>query len=1065
MIMNQVFHSLRTNKCRNILWQFGLMFFMSQSFKAESFTSYQATSNFYRLEKWVPTYVSKQYSGLVCINEVQLSLDETGKVQLKASMLLSATTVDDSKYTVQVVGKNTDVVSCKDIGYKIKALVTENASGNSCWSFVLVEDKLKPNVLCRDTTVLCTGTLKDLDSIPGLVAINDNCTPNQYLTINHLDKINTLDCSNDTFSIVTRYWTAIDPWGRVGSCSQKISLLKPKLSDIVFPKDTTIYCPNSNVSTAVTGQPTIHGKPLDKFCGWVVKNDDQVFDKCGTTKKILRTWNILNCCLIKDTSVIQFIIIADTTRPVITCRLIDSVNTSPDQCGVNYLLKPVLSVTDACSTSGIVTLIQIDHTYFGLPNTRVILTVGVHTLDYEVSDPCGNKSTCSSILQVKDKQKPVLWCPDSLQISLPAQIVHLPATTFNSISAFDNCALLHGMMFRRTVDNCADGVDDTQFKDTVAVCCSDINKPFDFVFLTSDIYGNKDSCHVRINVVDKSAPQLNCTQDTTVNCHQTRPMLLDPAVTLYDNCRDSVKIKIDTLVNAFNVCGIGQIKRRVVAVDLSNNRDTCFQTIKVVNVDTLLAANILQAHDTIKIVGCADSLITKGHIGYEPPLVSTPAGGCHRIFVIPSDVSLPTAGTSRCKIIKRTWSVGDTCLSLVPVAKLMQIIIQDTTAFSPLAGPITGNILSLTGIPIENVHVLGKNDTKDAVYTQMTDRDGMFKYVESQPLISLSLDKIEKEVLNGISTLDLIKIQRHISGTKELTHPIDLFAADINMDGEINVLDLLQLRKYILGLDYTFELPWKFVKDNISPDQIHPGMNLANEFIVNGQNEIEKFIGFRIGDINHDAQYTSLYGLEARQASTILKMEQKPSRINFSFNQSIETYGIQLSLVNTTGWEGAKFEPFMPGMEFVVSGNELRINWYQSNLTRIPEGDNLFNISVEHQGKVSLGSLSAEWYDPRLHSNALQLVSSNAPLVTETEIKIYPNPVKEELHVDRIRFASQKTNWYIIDETGKIILQGNWPGESRQGTIPTALLPAGIYILQARGAEGWTSRQKFIKTQ
>ena len=91
------------------------MFCVSQPMRAEIITSYQATSNFYRLAEWVPTYVSKQYGGLVCINEVQLSLDETGKVQLKP-MLLSATNVDDSKYTVQVVGKNTDIVSLQRCG-------------------------------------------------------------------------------------------------------------------------------------------------------------------------------------------------------------------------------------------------------------------------------------------------------------------------------------------------------------------------------------------------------------------------------------------------------------------------------------------------------------------------------------------------------------------------------------------------------------------------------------------------------------------------------------------------------------------------------------------------------------------------------------------------------------------------------------------------------------------------------------------------------------------------------------------------------------------------------------
>jgi hypothetical protein len=136
---------------------------------------------------------------------------------------------------------------------------------------------------------------------------------------------------------------------------------------------------------------------LDKFCGWSVKYEDQVYNKCGITKKIVRTWNILNCCAIKDTSVSQFIVISDTSRPVITCRPVDSVSTSPDHCESYYSLKPVLSASDACHLTGLTTLIRIDHLYYGTPNTKFVLSIGTHLLTYEVSDPCGNKATCKYI--------------------------------------------------------------------------------------------------------------------------------------------------------------------------------------------------------------------------------------------------------------------------------------------------------------------------------------------------------------------------------------------------------------------------------------------------------------------------------------------------------------------------------------------------------------------------------------------------------------------------------------------------------------------------------------------
>jgi hypothetical protein len=307
-------------------------------------------------------------------------------------------------------------------------------------------------------------------------------------------------------------------------------------------------------------------------------------------------------------------------------------------------------------------------------------------------------------------------------------------------------------------------------------------------------------CHV----VDKSAPQLNCAQTELIYCNEIRPSWIDPRLYLVDNCADSVKIKIDTLINSFNACGLGEIKRRITAIDPGNNVDTCFQIIKIVNQDTIKPSDIslLPETDTLKVIGCADSLRNKvGEIGYQPPYVSSLLTGCHRVFINFTDTAQSTAGTGRCKIFKRTWRVGDTCFSLLPIKILTQIIIQDTSFLSPLRGSLEGKVSSITGIPIEDVHIEGKDQQQSLEFSQMTDRFGAFEYSKPQNLVSLSLNKSEPHVLNGISTLDLLKIQHHISGIKPLENPLDIFASDIDGNGDINVLDLVRLRKLILGFD------------------------------------------------------------------------------------------------------------------------------------------------------------------------------------------------------------------------------------------------------------------------
>ncbi len=53
---------------------------------------------------------------------------------------------------------------------------------------------------------------------------------------------------------------------------------------------------------------------------------------------------------------------------------------------------------------------------------------------------------------------------------------------------------------------------------------------------------------------------------------------------------------------------------------------------------------------------------------------------------------------------------------------------------------------------------------------------------------------------NGVSTLDLVRIQKHLLGIEPLTSPYDLIAADANNSQSVSAIDLVELRKLILGI-------------------------------------------------------------------------------------------------------------------------------------------------------------------------------------------------------------------------------------------------------------------------
>src|SRR5690625_6895246 len=74
----------------------------------------------------------------------------------------------------------------------------------------------------------------------------------------------------------------------------------------------------------------------------------------------------------------------------------------------------------------------------------------------------------------------------------------------------------------------------------------------------------------------------------------------------------------------------------------------------------------------------------------------------------------------------------------------------------------------------------------------------------------------EDDIRNGLATMDLILIQRHLLGKQLLTSPYQLIAADADNDKRLTPADVLFLRRIILGKTDDLDLTssWKFVDAN-----------------------------------------------------------------------------------------------------------------------------------------------------------------------------------------------------------------------------------------------------------
>lgn len=170
---------------------------------------------------------------------------------------------------------------------------------------------------------------------------------------------------------------------------------------------------------------------------------------------------------------------------------------------------------------------------------------------------------------------------------------------------------------------------------------------------------------------------------------------------------------------------------------------------------------------------------------------------------------------------------------------------------------VGGNVLTASSEPVEKVQVK-LDDAGVADY--MTLEDGEYAF----PLMPMGGDydiipTRNDDHDNGVSTLDLILIQKHLLETRLLEDPYNLIAADINNSGNISSIDLIQLRKLILGVydEFPSNQSWRMVDGGY--EFVDPTDPWAEAFpeeyqIANlNSNMNVDFIGVKVGDVNGSA--------------------------------------------------------------------------------------------------------------------------------------------------------------------------------------------------------------------
>ncbi|MCB0656035.1 MAG: T9SS type A sorting domain-containing protein [Saprospiraceae bacterium] len=185
---------------------------------------------------------------------------------------------------------------------------------------------------------------------------------------------------------------------------------------------------------------------------------------------------------------------------------------------------------------------------------------------------------------------------------------------------------------------------------------------------------------------------------------------------------------------------------------------------------------------------------------------------------------------------------------------------------------VQGNVHTVQGEGVEEVTMLamesGLRDT--------TGLSGDYEIHDLQPGVWYTIrPHRNNDPLNGVTTLDLVHIQKHLLGMVPFETPYQFIAADIDKSNTLNVVDLVELRKLILGVldSFPHNTSWRFVpQDYQFPDDVRPwDFPEKVDVLPPVPDSIRhNFIGIKIGDLNGTVLPNGLFHPELRSNESLI---------------------------------------------------------------------------------------------------------------------------------------------------------------------------------------------------
>jgi hypothetical protein len=347
------------------------------------------------------------------------------------------------------------------------------------------------------------------------------------------------------------------------------------------------------------------------------------------------------------------------------------------------------------------------------------------------------------------------------------------------------------------------------------------------------------------------------------------------------------------------------------------------------------------------------------------------------------------------------------------------------------------------------------------------------------------------EHANGVSTLDLVVIQRHLLGIKAMDDVYNIIASDANESGSISASDILDLRKLILAV--TNELPkgrsWRFIDANYefentsSPWSEMADAEVIDLFLDQNRDDMD-FKGIKLGDVN--ASVNLVQGAPSIDNRHLDKFELYTEDIAYVEDQTFEVpiygksdkelFGMQFTL------QSGELEilDVLPGSIQILSNNialhelnQMTFSWNNTGGKEIVEGEVLFYLKLKASKEGTLSrSLDinstltrAEAYlSPGLITHAIELKLDGRSEIAFELLQNIPNPFTEKTVIAFMLPGEGSYELIIHDVSGKVlkIIDGEGKKGHNSILIDEKLLPPGILYYKLKTKDHTDSKKMLL---